>query len=155
VPNPCRCGAPPHPTDAERCERGHVLAANNAARTHGVWSLERGRGREALPPTMQASVDDFREGLARDKGGIDNMTTLEVAYIRRIAELEAVVRLLAADLASKGLSTPKGRIRSTYSRWLEGLDRWDRYAQRLGVERKARPVLSATAILNGHTEDER
>ena len=67
-----------------------------------------------------------------------NSVTLEAAYIRRLSEVEAVARLLAADLATRGLTTEHGRVRGTFSRWLECLDRWDRLAQRVGTDRRAR-----------------
>jgi hypothetical protein len=136
----CRCGAPAHPSDPERCTAGHVLAGNRAAMRHGVWSFERGRGAEALPPVVRDTVDAFREQVITDRGGADQLSAIEGAYCRRLAELEAVVRLLAADLAQRGLTTPKGRVRGTFNRWLEALDRWDKYATRLGIERKARQV---------------
>lgn len=70
------------------------------------------------------------------------LSAIEGGYVRRLGELETVSRLLAGDLAQRGLFTPKGRVRSTFSRWLETLDRWDRFAQRVGVERRARRVSS-------------
>jgi hypothetical protein len=75
-----------------------------------------------------------------DRGGTDQLTAIECGYVRRLGELETVARLLASDLAQRGLFTAKGRVRGTFSRWLETLDRWDRYAQRVGAERRAKPV---------------
>jgi hypothetical protein len=136
----CRCGAGQHATNASRCENGHVLPGNENARKHGAWSYQRGRGDDALPPAVRDTVEVFRQQVIADRGGEDNLTAIESGYIRRLGELEAVARLLAADLATKGLTTARGRVRGLYSRWLETLDRWDRFAQRVGAERKARPV---------------
>jgi hypothetical protein len=143
----CRCGAPAHASDPERCAVGHVLAGNTAAQTHGAWSFERGRGRESLPALMRDSVDGFRESIISDLGGEANLTTLQAAYVRRLSELEAVTRLVAADLAKRGLLTPKGRVRPTVAKWLEVLATWDKYAQRVGIERRARPVTLTEAIM--------
>lgn len=73
----------------------------------------------------------------------------------RLTELETVARLLASDLAQRGLLTAKGRVRSSVSKWLEVLDRWDRFAQRIGVDRRPRQVqtlnerLAAMVPVNG------
>ena len=68
------------------------------------------------------------------------MSTLEQAYCRRLGETEAVVRLLASDLATRGLFTPRGRVRNTFQRWTEAVSQWDRLAQRVGLGRQARAV---------------
>jgi hypothetical protein len=133
----CSCGARPHATSEGRCSNGHVIAGNTAALKHGVRAFE-ARGEAALPSTVRESVDDFRSQVVADRGG--ELTAIEAGYVRRLGELEAVVRLLASDLATRGLFTARGRTRNTLGRWFEALDRWDRYAQRVGAERKARPV---------------
>ena len=134
----CACGASTNPTNTDRCANGHVLQGNQAARKHGVRAFET-RGAGALPGDLRQSVDEFRAQVIIDRGGTD-LSAIEGGYIRRLAELETVARLLASDLAQRGLFTTKGRVRSTFTRWLETLDRWDRYAQRVGAERKAKPV---------------
>ena len=141
----CRCGAAPHQTKAQRCAAGHVLTGNANARKHGVRSFE-ARGEAALPLVVRETVDSFRDQVTADLGGAANLTAVQGGYVRRLGELEAVVRLLAADLAQRGLTTPKGRVRGTFSRWLEALDRWDKFATRVGVERKARPVSPFEAV---------
>lgn len=141
TPPVCRCGAGPHPTHAGICARGHAVRGNQLHRTHGAYSY-RDRGAAALPDVLRQTVDEFRESVITDRGGHAELSTLEAAYIRRLAEVETVARLLAADLASRGLTTPRGRVRGTFSRWLECLDRWDRLAQRVGTDRRSRSVSS-------------
>jgi hypothetical protein len=119
---------------------GMFRPGNRDAETHGVYTFEN-RGPAALPPDLRLSVDEFRAQIVSDRGGVDALTAIEGGYIRRLGELETVARLLASDLASRGLFTPRGRVRNTFSRWLETLDRWDRYAQRIGVDSR-RPVLT-------------
>lgn len=136
TPTLCACGATErHSADADRCVRGHVLVGNQTRRTHGVRAFET-TGR--LPEVFRQTVEEFREAVIADRGGSSELSTLEGAYIRRLSEVETVARLLAADLASRGLTTPRGRVRGTFSRWLECLDRWDRLAQRVGTDRRAR-----------------
>jgi hypothetical protein len=129
----------PHPEHADRWADGTVRTGNRAAQTHGVYAFEN-RGPAALPADLRISVDEFRAQVISDRGGVDNLTAIEAAYIRRLVELETVVRLLTADLAQRGLFTAKGRVRSSISKLFEGFDRWDRYAQRIGLDRCPRQV---------------
>jgi hypothetical protein len=133
----CKCGAGTHATRGGVCARGHAMQGNQLRRTHGVRAFET-TGR--LPDVVRHTVDEFREAVIQDRGGASELSTLEAAYVRRLAEVETVARLLAADLATRGLMSARGRVRSTFSRWLECLDRWDKLAQRVGTERRARAV---------------
>jgi hypothetical protein len=153
------CGAterhPANPTN--QCVRGHFIVGSQQRLTHGARAFER-HGTKALPDPLRQTVEEFREAVITDRGGASELSTLEAAYIRRLAEVETVARLLAADLASRGLTTAKGRVRSTYSRWLEAVDRWDRLAQRVGTDRKARGLslterLAAAPPITLETED--
>jgi len=89
---------------------------------------------------LAQTIDEFRAGVIADKGGMENMTTIEIAVVRRLSELEATARLLGADLAQRGVLTPRGRVRGVYRQWLETLDRFDKYCARVGPERRARQV---------------
>lgn len=151
----CRCGATAlHPADPLRCAGGHVLPGNTAARRHGVRAFEV-RGDAALPTDLRISVDDFREAIVRDRGGVDALTAVERGYIVRLSEVETVSRLLASDLAQRGIFTPKGRVRSTLQRWLEVIDRWDRLAQRVGTDRRARQLSPLDAVRQAVEEAQR
>lgn len=135
----------PHPAHADRWADGTVRQGNQTARKHGAYAFEH-RGPDALPGDLRISIDEFRAQVVRDRGGVDSLTAIEGGYIRRLGELETVVRLLAGGLATRGLFTPRGRVRGTFSRWLESLDRWDRYAQRIGVNSR-QPVLTLSQRL--------
>jgi hypothetical protein len=142
----------PHPEHEDRNADGTVRVGNQTARKHGVHAFE-ARGAAALPADLRVSVDEFRVQVISDRGGVDNLTAIEGGYIRRLSELETVARLLTSDLALRGLFTPRGRVRGTFSRWLETLDRWDRYAQRVGVDRRARQISTLQAYLEQRTAD--
>jgi hypothetical protein len=138
TPTPiCACGATEHNESGTRCARGHVLLGNTDSRKHGVRAFET-TGR--LPDVLRQTVEEFREAVITDRGGSSELSILEQAYCRRLGETEAVVRLLASDLASRGLFTPRGRVRNTFQRWTEAVSQWDRLAQRIGTERRARPL---------------
>ena len=142
----CTCGADAHATDSTRCASGHVLVGNQTARKHGVRQFEQ-HGERVLPADVRLSVDEFRSQVVADRG--DDLTAIEGGYIRRLGELETVARLLASDLATRGLFTPKGRVRNTFSRWLETLDRWDKFATRVGTDRRAKRVGTLQDFLEG------
>ena len=142
----------PHPFDPERWADGTMRDGNQKARKHGVHAFE-ARGSAALPADLRVSVDEFRAQVISDRGGVDNLTAIEGGYIRRLTELETVARLLTSDLAQRGLFTPRGRVRGTFSRWLETLDRWDRYSQRVGSDRRARQIPSLQEFLGQRTVD--
>ena len=136
----CRCGATAlHVTDPQRCTGGHVLAGNQVARKHGIRAFEQ-RGESALPADLRVSVDDFKMQVIADRGGLDALTAIQRGCIVRLSEVETVSRLLASDLAQRGLFTPRGRVRSTLQRWLEVIDRWERLAQRIGMDRRNQVV---------------
>jgi hypothetical protein len=134
----CACGAAErHATNPHMCRNGHFVPGNGARRLHGVDGF---RTRGTLPDVLRQTVDEFRQAIIADRGGDAELSTLEHGYARRIGEVEAVLRLLASDLAKRGLFTPRGRVRNTYGRWLEGLAAWDRLAQRIGTARRSRTV---------------
>ncbi|HKW00733.1 MAG TPA: hypothetical protein VJN96_12970 [Vicinamibacterales bacterium] len=149
----CACGAGPHATTAGMCAAGHFIVGNQARRTHGAYSF-RDRGTATLPDVLRQTVEEFREAVIADRGGPSELSTLEAAYIRRLSEVETVARLLASDLATRGLTSARGRVRSTFSRWLECLDRWDRLAQRVGTDRRSRAVPSLRDYLTHAREEE-
>lgn len=135
------CGAGPHATHAGRCERGHGMRGNQLHRVHGTYSF-RDRGEASLPPDVRMTVAEFKTQVVNDRGGPVELSAIEAARIGHLAEVETTLRLLAHDLATRGLTTAKGRVRSTFSRWLEALDRWERLAAHIGDGRRARQVPS-------------
>jgi hypothetical protein len=142
----CRCGALPHATNAQRCERGHVLNGNTNAVKHGAWSFERGRGEAALPAETRSTMDVFRDGLEVDLGGAEHLSTIQRGYVSRLTEVEVCCRLLQQDIVRRGLHTPKGRVRSSYDKLLRTIEVWDRLASRLPQGRVARPVSPFDAV---------
>lgn len=135
----------PHPAHEDRWADGTVRPGNQTARTHGVRAFET-RGDATLSADLRVSVDEFRSLIISDRGGVESLTAIEGGYVRRLTELETVARLLASDLSQRGLFTQKGRVRSTFSRWLETLDRWDKFAQRVGPERLTKHVNPLDAV---------
>lgn len=140
------CSRPAVPAGADRClECGCVQPGNRLARGAGVHAYK-DRGEVSLPVDLRDDLAVFRSGVETDQGGVSELTTIGAGYVRRLVEVEAVVRLLGADLQARGLFTKRGRVRSTYNAFLLAVDRWDRLAQRLGLERRQKPVDPLDAV---------
>jgi hypothetical protein len=88
-------------------------------------------------------------GVLSDQGGESELSTLEHSYIEKLGDIDTSIRLLTHDIAVNGLLTPGGRVREVYDKLLAGLAAFDRYAQRVGLERKAKRVPSIAEALDG------
>ncbi len=127
-----------------RCPRCQCFApGNQAARTLGLRATQQ-------PVELRMTADELMSGIVSDRGGEANLSTLERSYVRKIADVEIVIRLLTSNIASHGLFTNGGRVRDTYDKLLAGLDRFDRLAQRIGLERRAKSVGGLQAAIDAH-----
>jgi hypothetical protein len=143
-------GKQPHPFYPDRWADGTVRPENQTARKHGVDSAAVRRGE--VPHELRQSVDEFRAGVISDQGGRTALTTLQAAYIVRLTEIDVCCRMLENDLVRRGLHTKGGRVRSSYDKFLATIALWDRIAQRVGVDRLAKPVTSLQEFLNQRVE---
>lgn len=125
----------PNPT----CRRW--VRANQGARGLGLRAHQH-------PVELRMVADDLMAGITVDRGGAADLTTLERSYIQKTGSLEICLHILVNDIATNGLLTPGGKVRDVYDKLLAGLDRFDRYAQRIGIERKAKRV-DLARVLSG------
>ncbi len=155
-PNPrCRRELDAESLARFRCTRcGCVLAGNTHTVKHGRYS----RTPPALPDADSASAlgrdpelpgpsasNRLRAQLERDQGASanDDEEELEVSrrlLCRRAVELEALARTLLNYLIEKGVLTERGRPRSALTAYLNVIGSQDRVLQRLGLDRRKRPV---------------
>ena len=135
-----------NPAGAQTCTCGAFLPANQAARKTGIYS------RQPQPPDLRLSADELMNGIVSDLGGESELTTLQTSYVRKLADVEITIRLLTSDIAANGLLTPGGRVRDVYDKLLAGLGVFDRYAQRIGMERRAKRVQTLEEVMREHTE---
>jgi hypothetical protein len=141
-----------HPTDPNRWADGTLRVGNRAAETHGVYSSRR---REPPADPLRPSLDDFTAGILSDLGGVGEISTITRGYVSQLQNAEIVVRLLTSDFAQRGLFTPRGRVRSSYSKLVQAILLWDRLAQRLGAERRPKHVSAYDALLDAVEEANR
>jgi hypothetical protein len=93
-----------------------------------------------IPDDLRMDIDTFRAQVIADRGGLENLTALEAAYISKLVDAEIVYRLLVADIVKRGLFTEQRRVRNTHARLLRQTSLCDRLAQRVGVDRRARAL---------------
>lgn len=118
----------------DRDETGRFLAKNEVALIHGLY-------RQEQPADLVESVDAFKANIVADLGGAAEMSELQKGYVDAIGTLEVAKRLLVADLGRNGIIRPGGRRpRESLDKLLNVLDRWDRFAQRLGMARKTKQL---------------
>lgn len=128
----------PHPVHPDRWADGTMRPGNQAARKHGAYSVAVQRGQ--VPDDLRVDVDVMQEQIVADLGGVENLSAIQVGYVRKLRDVEVVERMLISHIATNGLFTPRGRVRAVYTRWLEAVGTWDRLAQRIGMDRRARLV---------------
>ena len=135
-----RCQTANQP-DAEHCRSCRsFLPFNQVALRTGIYS------RQPPPSGIREDVEAFRSGVISDRGGESQLSTLETSYVEKLGDIDITIRLLTHDIAVNGLLTPSGRVRGVYDKLLAGLAAFDRYAQRIGLERKAKRLDLAAAI---------
>jgi hypothetical protein len=133
--------------DDELCSRcKSFLPKNQLQRQHGIYS------RLPPPADLRETVAALRAGVISDRGGDAELTTLERAYIEKLGDLEVTIRLLTQDIAVHGLMTKSGGVRNVYDKLLMGLAAFDRYAQRITLERRSKRVESLDALMKEPVE---
>lgn len=129
-----RCGAVCQP-DAGRCPNPRCKCFrphNQVARRTGIYS-------RVVPADLRLDADQLKDAIVSDLGGVDELSALEVSTVRKLADVEIMLRLLLHNIVQGGLLTPtSGRVRDVYPAFLAGVDRWDRLASRLGLKRRTK-----------------
>jgi len=133
-----------------------ALPGNSIARKHGYFARRR------VPDVIKQEVEAQRAGIISDLGGESELTTLESSYVDKLGVIETGIKLLVADIAQYGLITRRvekdpttgkkitlgGQVRTdVYDRLLTSLAAFDRYAVRLGLQRRAKRVQSLQEIM--------
>lgn len=119
---------------------GRWLLQNRGAEQHGAVTLERRGTDVVLTPELRSALEEFRAGVLSDLGGDDNLTMLERGLVDRICEIQAICCHLAADVARRGVLTPRGRQRSSVGTLYAGIDRYQRLSAQLGLKRRAKEI---------------
>lgn len=113
--------------------------------------------RQGLLPEQAAIRQHLREqeqAIVADLGGPSTLATVKRHVVARYIELAFVAEHLRDNLLNHGVLTGKGRTRAALTAWLSVLDRLERHAKLIGLERAERDVESLEAYLERTTHDE-
>jgi hypothetical protein len=137
------------PAPSGRRANGTFAPGNAQALRHGLYSRQ---VREALLPEQaeaRAAIAEQRRAIEEDLGGAESLSAITRDLIGRYVELRLIADFLAHQLAAVGPLTGKGRTRSALVAWLGVVDRQQKLAIALGLERKAKRVPSLAEVLDG------
>jgi hypothetical protein len=132
---------PPSPPN-----RGQFLPGNTAALRHGGRSVRVLAGLMPEQAEARAALAERMAAIVADLGGPEALTTLAAGMVERHARLELVDDYLFANVQRLGPLTGKGRTRAALTAWLAVVDRLQKSAMALGLERRAKPVNPLDAV---------
>jgi hypothetical protein len=116
------------------------LPGNAGARTSGIYATQQ-------PIDLRMDAEALTAGIVADLGGLDELSTLERAYVSTLGDVTTTMRLMINDMIVRGFFTPSGNPRRVCELYLSAIDRFDRLGQRVGLKRRARKVASLAALL--------
>jgi len=134
----CRKCGTEHPAGSNQCSRcGSFLPGSAMRLSHGLRRYhEKGEG--TLPADLQVSIDEFRAALIGDQGGLDQLTAVRAGLCRMLVDAEVGRLLLISEVVKRGIDSKPGR--AAYDRLLATMDRWQRIAMTLGLNRHTKPA---------------
>ncbi len=136
-----RCGVEVPPTNNCRiC--GAFLPSNEAGLRHG---LRRYQNNKVLPAELEAYIVNFRAELIADQGGEEEMTAVRRGLVEKLVDLEVGVRLLMAEVVSRGIDSRPGK--AAWTQALRTVETWHRVGNTLGLDRRARPVQTLAEVM--------
>ena len=92
-----------------------------------------------LPERAEPLREREREILA-DLGGDSEVPAVVRELVTRFVQASAISDSLAMNVVTQGVLTGKGRTRASVTTFLQVLDRLQRLASTIGLERRAKPA---------------
>jgi hypothetical protein len=105
----------------------------------GVTALIRERY-NLLPELVRADFEQLIADVTSDLGGAEQLSAIKKRYITRLAQLDTILSLTMGDMAIRGMLTPQGKMRSTAEAFFKAIDRFDKIARQLGIERLSKKI---------------
>lgn len=119
---------------------GRFTTGNAAALRHGGRSRRVQAGLMPEQAEARAALSERVNAIVSDLGGPDALSAIAVGQVQRHARLELVDGFLWANLQQHGPLTGKGRTRACLVAWLSVVDRLQKSAMALGLDRRSRHV---------------
>jgi hypothetical protein len=125
-----------------RRQNGQVAAGNTVALRHGLHSKQL-----LNAPDIAAWHTEQVNAITADLGGDAELSSLARGTVREAARLEVILAALGSELLAHGVLSGKGKTRAATTTYLHVLDRYVKLTSTLGLERRTKPVQSASAII--------
>ena len=136
----------PFPERPGRRADGKFAPGNTEALTHGAYSKQARAGDLPSQAESAALVRERVQEIVNDLGGRDEISTVLAGQVRQHGRLEMLEEHLWHQIEDGGVTTAKGSTRACVTLWLKVLDRLQRSAMTLGIERKQRQVNPLDAV---------
>jgi hypothetical protein len=136
----------PIPERAGRSANGKFAPGNTEALTHGGYSKQAQAGDLPSQAESAAIVRERVQEIVNDLGGRDEVSTVLAGQVRQHGRLEMLEEHLWHQIEDGGITTAKGNTRACVTLWLKVIDRLQRSAMTLGIERKQRQVNPLDAV---------
>jgi hypothetical protein len=120
---------------------GNVNAMKTGARSARVLAGLMPEQAEGL-----AALGERVKSIERDLGGVESLSVIAIGMIERHARLELVDDYLFGNLQRLGPLTARGRTRAALTAWLMVVDRLQKSATTLGIERRVKPIDPLIAV---------
>lgn len=133
------------PSPAPR-NAGHWKLGNTASLRHGGRSARVLAGLMPEQAEAKAALEERVAAIVADLGGPEALTAIAAGLAERHARLELVDAYLFENLQRLSPLSAKGRTRAALTAWLAVVDRLQRSAMALGLERRAKRVDPLDAV---------
>jgi len=134
-----------HPVYANRWSDG-TQRSNAVSINRKYPQVDRDDAAVAL--VIAQSVD----AIARDRGGRENLTTLQQRAIDHVVECDLLLQAWRNYFREQRPYTRQGRMRTGYTAYLSTLDRWMRLAQLVGMDRREKDISLHDWLAEGDDE---
>jgi hypothetical protein len=145
----CKCGAGPHPSDSQRCARGHALSANTLPVVTGSRSLAFWRAAEALRSEIRETAIEDARLTSQTASKALQLTADGLAQVALIRD-SAYLRILEEG----GPFSSAGRVRRAHAVWESALAGVERHVKLLGLDRRQKAIPSLEQYLAARKPDE-
>jgi hypothetical protein len=145
-PSPESPSSPTVDRSSDRDGRGRFVSGNSAALRHGARSERVAEGLLPEQAEARAAIAERVAAIVASLGGESALSPLALEMVERHVRLGLVESYLFENLRRLGPLTGKGRTRAALNAWYQVVDRQQKSAMALGLERRQKPVDPIDAV---------
>ena len=139
-------------TSDGRDARGRFTDGNTASLIHGLRSARVPKARLPEQVELLEVLGETRQAIEAQLGGAQQLSPVLRDMLSRYLELEVLASWLGDNLLMHGVLTTKGKRRAALSAYLTVVDRQERFARMLGLERRAKPTIDPLDYVKGKVD---